>query len=175
MMFGQKSGNEPPLSWAVFPTVTGHLPQKESSWIMTGKEDKKFAHGNGNAAGTRAVPTQLPIQPRAARCVQDASRRTPDARAKAPRCRAAGPEEYLHPRYFSALVKNIILYPSSCCGIWKRYKWVPGIATGTSGGPGAGKCRLPTGHLVPDTRSKEHQPFQAKKMKPDLVIPISVK
>lgn len=92
----------------------------------------------------------------------------PTPPATHPQCRAAGTEEPLHPRYFPALVKNKIIYPSSCRVIWKRYKWV-------AGGQGAGKCRWSPGHLVPDTRSKEHQPFQAKKMKSDLVIPISVK
>lgn len=50
MMFGQKLGNEPPLSQAVFPAVTKCLPQKESSGTMIGREDQKFTHHNGDAA-----------------------------------------------------------------------------------------------------------------------------
>lgn len=64
MMFGQTSGNKPPLSWAVFPTVTESLPQKESSGIMTGKVGKKSTRGNGpSAAGTRVSSSHLPPSP----------------------------------------------------------------------------------------------------------------
>ena len=108
MMFGQTSGNKPPLSWAVFPTVTECLPQKESSG-MTGKVGKKFTRGNGpSAAGTRVSSSHLPPPIPGARHVQDAPGRAPDAHAEAcvPHCRAVGTEGNLDHRSFPAFVEN---------------------------------------------------------------------